>query len=87
VAWEQPLDVALVDIALPGLDALRTVRKLRDRHPAARILVVAGVDAPYLRAAVAEAGANGYVNRGVDTERLADILASPHPEDGAGAER
>jgi DNA-binding NarL/FixJ family response regulator len=83
LAWDGPLDAALVDIALPGLDALQTVRALRNRYPRIAIVVVAGVDVPYLRAAAAEAGADGYVNRTADAPHLLDLLASLYPvEDG-----
>lgn len=85
LAYDGPLDAALVDIALPGLDALQTVRALRDRYPRMAIVVAAGVDVPYLRAAAAEAGADGYVNRAADAPRLLDILASVRPPDGGRA--
>ena len=79
IGWPEPLGAVLVDIALPGLDALQTVRTLRHRHPDLTIVIVARVDAPYLRAAAFDAGADGYVNRAVDAERLGDLLAGLYP--------
>ena len=62
VAWAEPLEVALVELLIPGLDALVVVRKLRARHPGITVVVLADVDVPYLRAAATDAGAAGYVN-------------------------
>jgi len=74
-AWGGPLDAALVDLAVPGLDALETVRVLRRRHRAITILVVADVDVLYFRSAAADAGADGYANRTTDASTLVDHLA------------
>jgi len=63
VAWTDPLEVALVDLMVPGLDALVVVRTLRANHPAITVIVLAEVDVPYLRAAAADAGAADYLNR------------------------
>ncbi len=76
-AWPGHLDAALVDLALPGLDALSTVRALCAAHPGVTVAILADVDAPYLRAACAAAGAAGYLDRrrlsGLDLlDRLAE---------------
>jgi DNA-binding NarL/FixJ family response regulator len=75
IRWPDPIAAVLVDIALPGLDALETVRSLRGRYPESTIVIVGGVDAPYLRAVARDAGADGYLNRAVDGARLVDMLA------------
>lgn len=85
VSWVQPLDAALIDIALPGLDALQTVRTLRDRYPDITIVVVGEVDVPYLRAAALDAGADSYVSLGVEPSHLTSLLALRHPASGGGS--
>lgn len=74
--WSGPLDAALVDLAVPGLDAFQTVRALCERHPGITALVVATVDGPYFRAAARDAGAAGYVDRSSDEANLAELLAT-----------
>jgi DNA-binding NarL/FixJ family response regulator len=75
--WTGPLDTVLVDIAVPGLDALVTIRALRQRHPAPTTVILGPVDAPYLRAASREAGAAGYIDRSrLDGLGVIDQLAT-----------
>lgn len=73
--WSAPIDAALVDLAVPGLDAFETVRALRKSHPGITVLIVATVDGPYFRAAAAAAGADGYVDRSRDESNPAELLA------------
>lgn len=72
--WSGRLDAALVDLALPGLDAFQTVRALRERHPGITVVIVATVDGPYFRSAALAAGAAGYVDRSVNEANPADLL-------------
>jgi two-component system, NarL family, invasion response regulator UvrY len=74
-AFRGRLDAALVDLAVPGLDALRTVRALRAGHPGIVVIVLADVDVPYFRSAAADAGAAGYVERTAGALTLVDLLA------------
>jgi len=76
VAFHHPLDAALVDLAVPGLDALSTTRLMRDRYPSLKILVMAGADVPYLRAAVLDAGADGLATRALGAAAIVDTLAA-----------
>jgi DNA-binding NarL/FixJ family response regulator len=80
--WAGPVDAALVDLAVPGLDALQTVRALRERHPGIIVVIVATVDGPYFRAAAQAAGAAGFVDRTTNdtnpTELLARLCFDPH---------
>jgi two-component system, NarL family, response regulator LiaR len=75
-AWKHPFDTVLIDLAIPGLDALATIRTLRRRYPALTVVVLSPVDVPYLRAASSEAGANGYIDRSrLDGPGVIDQLA------------
>lgn len=78
-ALERPerLDAVLLDIALPDLDVFDTVRALRRPRPHP-IIVVTGVDVPYLRAAALDAGAHGYVDLSAGATGLGDLVAGLH---------
>ncbi|RMH40894.1 MAG: DNA-binding response regulator [Deltaproteobacteria bacterium] len=63
-------DVILLDLAMPGGDALDVIPRLREACPASRILVVTAFASPtYLRRSLS-AGASGYVCKATSPEQL-----------------
>jgi DNA-binding NarL/FixJ family response regulator len=54
-------DVALVDLRMPGLDGVATIRALRERHPEVRVLVLTTFDTDRDVVSAIEAGATGYL--------------------------
>ena len=39
---EEPADLVVVDLLMPGMDGVQAVREIRSRHPGVAILVVTG---------------------------------------------
>ncbi|HEY7281689.1 MAG TPA: response regulator transcription factor [Actinomycetota bacterium] len=64
------VDVALVDIDLPGIDGVAVTAHLRERHPVVRVVVITAFQAPNVMARAVKAGASGYVMK----TDLADTL-------------
>jgi DNA-binding NarL/FixJ family response regulator len=64
------VDVALVDIDLPGIDGVAVTAHLRERHPEVRVVVITAFQAPNVMARAVKAGASGYVMK----TDLADTL-------------
>jgi len=54
-------DCVTVDVSMPGLCAFKTMRAIREKHPATRVVCVSSHDLPDYRRAAMEAGASGYV--------------------------
>ena len=54
-------DVALVDLRMPELDGVATIRALRERHPDVRVLVLTTFDSDRDVVSAIEAGATGYL--------------------------
>jgi len=65
-----PVDVALVDIDLPGIDGVEVTSRLRESHPEVRVVVITAFQAPSVMARAVKAGASGYVMK----TDLADTL-------------
>ena len=67
------LDVAIVDLVLPGAGGLDIVRRVRGTHPAARILAITGLDTDVVSDAFHAAGADCFLSKPIE---LAALLAA-----------
>lgn len=68
------VDVALLDVEMPGLDGIAVARLLKRELPFCRSLIVTTFGRPgYLRLAL-EAGASGFVVKDTPAARLADAV-------------
>ena len=72
------VDVALLDVQMPGLDGVAATRELRAAVPGCRVLIVTTFGRPgYLRQAMA-AGASGFVVKDTPARQLADAVRRVH---------
>ena len=65
LAKQQPFDLVLLDMGLPGLGGLETCRQLKQNHPQLPILVLTSRNDRSLIARLVAAGAQGYCLKGV----------------------
>jgi DNA-binding NarL/FixJ family response regulator len=63
-------DVVLLDMELPDADGVRTLEKLKRLRPGIAVLMVTMHDDPALVQAAVQAGARGYVLKGVGRQEL-----------------
>jgi len=74
----QPIDVALLDIEMPGMTGIEVVAQLAERAPSVRSLIVTTFGRPgYLRRAI-DAGAAGFVVKDTPAAELADAVRRVH---------
>jgi len=71
-------DVTLVDISIPGLDGISMVRQLRSAHPQARVLMLSSSEDQEDVLAALDAGAAGYVTKGVRYMELKAAIREVH---------
>jgi two-component system response regulator DesR len=72
------VDVALLDVEMPGLDGVAAARELRKAVPGCRVLMVTTFGrAGYLRQAMA-AGASGFIVKDTPARQLADAVRRVH---------
>ena len=72
------VDVALLDIEMPGMDGIAATAALRRALPSCRVLIVTTFGRPgYLRRAI-EAGASGFVVKDTPARQLAEAVRRVH---------
>ena len=73
LARDQLPDVVLMDIEMPGMDGIEAIRKIKERSPKARVVVVSAHQGELVMARAVEAGASGFLSK---ETALSDIVQS-----------
>lgn len=77
-AMQHQVDVALLDVEMPGMDGVAAAAALRQAVPGCRVLMVTTFGRPgYLRRALT-AGASGFVVKDTPARQLADAVRRVH---------
>lgn len=71
-------DVVLLDLKLPTVDGVETLRMLRDRGNTAKVLILTSFTEPTSVVPALRAGASGYLFKDVDPEALAQAVRAVH---------
>jgi DNA-binding NarL/FixJ family response regulator len=71
-------DVALVDLKLPDMSGFDVIKKIKDKSPNARIIVLSSYEGDVDIQRALEAGAQGYVAKGMVRDELLDVIRSVH---------
>lgn len=72
----RPVDLFVVDVALPGEDGLSLARRLRRIQPAAGIVIMTARDALHDKVAGYDSGADIYLTKPVAAEELLGAIAA-----------
>jgi two-component system, NtrC family, response regulator AtoC len=69
-----PVDVVLLDVAMPGTDGATALRRIRESHPSLPVILVAGNPDLELARDTLKCGAFDYVAKPFDFAHLADVV-------------
>ena len=58
---QRDLDLALVDLTMPGMQGATTIEDLRERYPTIPVIVISAMDAADMAESVLRAGAAGFI--------------------------
>lgn len=75
---KQHPDVAVIDLEMPGIDGLTTIKIIRQRFPETKVLVLSSHDSQDCVNQAIQAGANGYMLKNSSAEELATVIRSIH---------
>jgi DNA-binding NarL/FixJ family response regulator len=73
---EQPVDLIVSDIRMPGIDGIELCRRLQDGTQAPPVLLLTTFDDSELMLAAVEAGAQGFALKDISPEDLAELIAA-----------
>ena len=73
-AGEHRPDLVLLDLHMPGLGGIEALPRLLHASPRSRVVVFSAMAATRMLEAALEAGASGYIVKGVSPKRIAEHL-------------
>ena len=76
-ADRQP-DITLMDLRLPGMGGVEAITRIRQAYPEARIIVLTTFDGDEDIYRALQAGARGYLLKGMDLEELITAIRTVH---------
>ena len=78
VVAEQGPDLMLLDLMMPDMDGMETLRRLRAMPSGHKlpVIVVSALEEEDVQQQVIRAGGNAYLQKPVDTKPLLDLIAS-----------
>jgi len=67
-------DVLLLDIAMPEMDGLEALPRVREVSPETQVVMLTGVTAESIRERALAAGASAFIEKGIDIDELGDRI-------------
>lgn len=77
-AREHPVDIALVDLRMPGIDGETTLEKLKKEHPWVEVVILTGHGSIDSATDCAKKGAYSYLQKPCELERLLEVLVEAY---------
>ena len=70
LADQQNFDAIVIDLAMPGMDGLETLKKIKESHPDAEIIMLSGQGSVKTSIEAMKLGAEDFLEKPVDMKEL-----------------
>ncbi|MBN1590722.1 MAG: response regulator [Pirellulales bacterium] len=77
-ARREPIDVALVDLKMPGMHGEQTLETLKEEHPWMEVVILTGHGSIDSAVECTKSGAYSYLQKPCEWERLLEVLAEAY---------
>jgi DNA-binding NarL/FixJ family response regulator len=77
---KQPVDVVLLDMKMPDMDGVEACKKIKQLHPAIKVIGLSVYDHHYYIASLFEAGGSGYLLKDIDPEEIVKAIETVNTE-------
>ena len=84
MASRETPDVIVLDLMMPGIDGIETLRRLKRDHPAVEVIILTGHGSEHEKQQAEELGAYAYLRKPVDIEALARVMREAYLQSGKG---
>ena len=78
IAREKNIDIALVDLKMPGLDGENTLKALKEEHPFMEIVILTGHGSINSAAKCTRMGAHSYLQKPCKLDELLEALKNAY---------
>lgn len=78
LAGQTQPDVVLLDLEMPEMDGVEVLRRLREQHPRTNVIIFTAFDTDERILAAVQAGAQGYLLKGVPRNDVFDAIRVVH---------
>jgi DNA-binding NarL/FixJ family response regulator len=76
----QQVDIVLLDMKMPDMDGVEACRKIKEQHPAIKVIGLSVYDHYYYIASLFEAGGSGYLLKDIDPEEIVRAIETVNTE-------
>ncbi len=74
IAADHSIDVAVVDLAMPGIDGIETLRQIKEQRPDMEVIMLTGQSSVKSGIEAMKNGATDYMEKPVDLQALMDAI-------------
>jgi DNA-binding NarL/FixJ family response regulator len=75
----RPADLVVMDLNMPLMDGLETMQRIREQHPATRVLLMSMSCTAEMKARALKAGADAFISKEEIHEKLMEAIALLFP--------